>query len=127
MGTKTVYTKKLLKKIEKLASIGYPQVLIERALGLPKESLSKNKYISKRRGKVEIVECFTRAREKYIQYHLRTAQKVGEKDWRFHDHRAALAEPEHFSEKHKIGLSVDEGISIVIEKADRKGKKNGKK
>lgn len=130
MGTKTVYTPELLKKIEELATRGYPKVMIEKALGLPKDSISKQEYNYRGEDKryckfKELKECLTRAREKYIQFHLQRGQEVGDKDWRFHEHRLAIIEPQHFSEKKRLEHSGEGGkpLEIQIVKHYATGKK----
>jgi len=133
MGTKSKYTPGLLKKIEELASIGYPQVMIEEALGLPKNSITKQKYNyrgeDKRYSKFKAFkDCLTRARAKYIQFHLKNIENHAKDDWRASKYKLEINSPEHFSERRRLELSGKEGGPVVIEVVHygkRKGK-NGK-
>lgn len=121
MGRKTVYTKELLEKIEELASIGYTQKRIEEALGLPKDSIAKSKYYHTKTGRLDILEVFTRASEEFIRSHLKNIENHSEDDWRASKYLLTIRKPEDYSEKQRLELTAEEGITIKV--LPPKGKK----
>ena len=55
-----------------------------------------------------------RARDLYLSDVLGMADKTGFKDWRYHAHKLAISDPEHFSEKRKLELSGKDGQPIQV-------------
>ena len=115
MGTKSVYTKEFLEKIEELAGLGYPYRRIEQSLGLPKDSLRVRKAEAKKSGDYTIYNTFTRAREAFVKKHLENIDNWAvEKDWRAAKWLLAITEPENFSEKKRLELGGKDGQPIQM-------------
>ena len=117
MGTKSKYTPEFLKKIEYLASLGYPQRKIEEVLGLSQDSLSVSRAKDRiRHGKEgKLVKALTRAREKFIARHLENIDTAAfDKDWRASKYLLSITEPQNFSEKQRLELSNPDGKPVEI-------------
>ena len=55
------------------------------------------------------------ARVLHLSDTLDSANRTGHKDWRFHFHKLAVSDPEHFSEKRKLELSGEDGKPVAIQ------------
>ena len=130
MGTKSKYTPEFLKKIEYLASLGYPQRKIEEVLGLSQDSLSVSRAKDRiRHGKEgKLVKAFARAREKFIARHLENIDTAAyDKDWRASKYLLSITEPQNFSEKQRLELSNPDGKPVEIRVVKNYGgKRKGK-
>ena len=118
MPSKSRLTKKLKELLIKLTTQYFYYSIVS-----VKAGISHDSFLRYRKDSKSFAYDITCARQLYLANTLDAANKTGIKDWRYHSHKLAISDPEHFSEKRKVELSTDEGINIIIEKADRKEKK----
>lgn len=118
MANKTLLNDKLKERLINLTSLYFFWHIVAAKAGITREVFWKYRKQDKK-----LLTALMHARDIYLGIAVDTADSVGLKDWRYLAHKLSIADPEHFSEKRRLDLKVDEGISIIIEKADRKGKK----